>query len=136
MAEIDVTVCGRSYRLGCENGQERHLAALAAGLDAEARALSAQTQTLSEAKLLLMAALVMADRAAEATTALAAAEARLGAMAALEAEIGALRAREAARAAAQPAQGALFDEAAAAALSGAVARLEKLVSAHEGAGGS
>jgi len=135
MAEIDVMVCGRSYRLGCENGQERHLAALAAGLDAEARALSAQTQTLSEAKLLLMAALVMADRAAEATTALAAAEARLGAMAGLEAEIGALRAREAARAAAQG-PGAGVDAAAAAALGEAVARLEFLVRAHEGAGGA
>jgi cell division protein ZapA len=69
MAEVDVTVAGRTYRLGCEDGQERHLAALAAAVDAEARAVAAQTGTLNEGKLLLMAALMMADRLAEATAA-------------------------------------------------------------------
>lgn len=69
MAEVDVMVAGRSYRLGCEDGQERQLAALAATIDAEARAIAAQTGTMQEAKLLLMAALMMADRLAEATAA-------------------------------------------------------------------
>lgn len=69
MAEVDVMVAGRNYRLGCEDGQERHLMALAASIDAEARAIAAQTGTLQEAKLLLMAALMMADRLAEATAA-------------------------------------------------------------------
>lgn len=69
MAEVDVMVAGRNYRLGCEDGQERHLAALAATIDAEARAIAAQTGTMQEAKLLLMAALMMADRLAEATAA-------------------------------------------------------------------
>jgi cell division protein ZapA len=131
MAEIDVTVCGRSYRLGCETGQERRLTALAAGLDAEAQALAAQTRTLSEAKLLLMAGLVMADRADEAQAALAAAEARLGGLDALEAEAAALRARAASDGA--PA-GPSLDADAAAALEAAVARLERLVAAREAAG--
>lgn len=75
MAEIDVVVAGRTYRLGCEDGQERHLAALAASVDAEARAIAAQTGTMQEAKLLLMAALMIADREAEAVAAKARAEA-------------------------------------------------------------
>lgn len=77
MAEIDVVVAGRTYRLGCEDGQERHLAALAASIDAEARAIAAQTGTMQEAKLLLMAALMMADRETEAQAARAGAEAAL-----------------------------------------------------------
>jgi cell division protein ZapA len=77
MAEIDVIVAGRTYRLGCEDGQEPHLAALAASIDAEARAIAAQTGTMQEARLLLMAALMIADREAEAQAAKARAEAAL-----------------------------------------------------------
>ncbi len=62
MAELDVTVAGRSYRLACDDGQEAHLLALAATLDAEARALSAKGGVVGEARLLLMTALMMADR--------------------------------------------------------------------------
>ncbi len=129
MAEIDVTVCGRSYRLGCEDGQERRLAALAGALDAEARAVASQTGAMSESKVLLMAALVLADRADETEAALAAAQARLAQAEALEAELAALRDR------ARPAPGTpALDPAAAAALSDAVARLEALAGAAEAGG--
>lgn len=77
MAELDVMVAGRSYRLGCEDGQEPHLAALAASIDAEARAISGRTGAMSEPKVLLMAALIIADRLSEAEAALAAARAAL-----------------------------------------------------------
>ena len=70
MAEIDVVVAGRTYRLGCEDGQERHLASLAADIDAEARSIAAQAGTLQEGQLLLMAALIVADRLADTTEAL------------------------------------------------------------------
>jgi len=62
MATVDVTVGGRQYQLACEDGQERHLAALAAMVDAEARALAAQIGMVGEPRLLLMAALMIADR--------------------------------------------------------------------------
>lgn len=107
MAEIDVVVAGRTYRLGCENGQERHLAALAAAIDTEARAIAAQTGTLHEAKLLLMAALMIADRETEAQAARARAETAL--------------AEALARPAADPALGA------------ALARLEAVVAQAEAA---
>lgn len=62
MATVDVTVGGRQYQLACEDGQERHLAALAAMVDAEARALASQIGVVGEPRLLLMAALMIADR--------------------------------------------------------------------------
>jgi cell division protein ZapA len=74
MAEIDVVIAGRTYRLGCEDGQEQHLAGLAAGLDADARAVAGATGALQEGKVLVMAALMVADRLHEATEALRRAE--------------------------------------------------------------
>lgn len=62
MATVDVTVGGRQYQLACEDGQERHLASLAAMVDAEARGLASQIGVVGEARLLLMAALMIADR--------------------------------------------------------------------------
>jgi len=73
MADVSVGVGGRRYVLACEAGEERRLEALAARIDAEAQALSAKlTQPPNEARLLLMAALMIADRLDEAETALAA----------------------------------------------------------------
>lgn len=86
MAEVDVVVAGRTYRLGCEDGQEGHLAALAAAVDAEARSIAGRTGALGEGKLLLMAALMMADRLHDATAAAPAVRAPAPAM---PAELGA-----------------------------------------------
>lgn len=70
MADLNVEIAGRSYRLACADGQEPHLIALAHEIDAEAqkllKSLSAQPE---EARLLLMVALVMADRARDAEAA-------------------------------------------------------------------
>jgi len=72
MADVAVEIAGTSYRLACEDGQEAHLMALAREIDVEARRLMQRmTRPPEEARLMLMVALVMADRAceAEATTA-------------------------------------------------------------------
>jgi cell division protein ZapA len=70
VADLNVEIAGRSYRLACADGQEPHLIALAHEIDAEAqkllKSLSAQPE---EARLLLMVALVMADRARDAEAA-------------------------------------------------------------------
>ncbi|SEA16494.1 cell division protein ZapA [Rubrimonas cliftonensis] len=71
MATLDVSVGGRSYQLACEDGQEKRLAELARVVDAELRALAAQIGAVGEARLLLMAALVLADRLSDAETAAA-----------------------------------------------------------------
>lgn len=111
MADVHVEVAGRSYRLACEDGEEGHLRQLAAELDAEARKLTASLRTQpEEGRLMLMLALLMADRRAE----LAAAEAtRAGRTTAAEAEAEAARAAlaqaEARIASAEERTGALED---------------------------
>ncbi len=66
MPEVTVDVAGRSYRLGCGPDEEEHLTGLAAKLDSEARGLLRQFGQMSEGRLLLMTALMIADRLAEA----------------------------------------------------------------------
>lgn len=66
MAEVTVEVAGRSYRLGCDDGEEQHLSALAARIDAEARRISKGMNQMAEGRLMLMAALLVADKLHEA----------------------------------------------------------------------
>ncbi len=66
MSEVTVDVAGRSYRLGCVADEEEHLTSLAGMLDTEARGLLRQFGQMSEGRLLLMTALMVADRLAEA----------------------------------------------------------------------
>ena len=66
MPEVTVDIAGRSYRLGCGAGEEEHLTGLATMLDTEARGLLQQFGQMSEGRLLLMTALMAADRLGEA----------------------------------------------------------------------
>ncbi|MHA1536380.1 MAG: cell division protein ZapA [Alphaproteobacteria bacterium] len=66
MSEVTVDIAGRSYRLGCGPDEEEHLTGLAAMLDGEARGLIRQFGQMPEGRLLLMTALMIADRLAEA----------------------------------------------------------------------
>lgn len=72
MAEVKVTIGGRGYPIVCDDGQEDRVAALAARIDAEARAFSGAGASLPEARLLLMSALMVADKLDEAEARLAA----------------------------------------------------------------
>lgn len=76
MPEVTVEVAGRSYRLGCGEGEEQHLLALAARVDGEAARLGGTVGQASEGRLMLMSALMLADRLSEAEAALQAAERR------------------------------------------------------------
>ncbi|TVQ58016.1 MAG: cell division protein ZapA [Rhodobacteraceae bacterium] len=71
MADVTVTIAGRPYRLACDDGQEAHLAGLARRIDAEARAIAAKATAVDEPRLMLMAALILADRLHDAEAALA-----------------------------------------------------------------
>ncbi len=66
MGEVTVDIAGRSYRLGCGPDEEKHLTGLATLLDTEARGLLKQFGQMSEGRLLLMTALMIADRLGEA----------------------------------------------------------------------
>ena len=65
MAQIDVQIAGRSYPLACRDGEEAHLAALAAQLQAKADELATALGTMSEPRLLLMAGILVADELSE-----------------------------------------------------------------------
>lgn len=78
MAEVTVEIAGRTYRLGCGEGEEEHLQALSALLDAEASGLQRQFGNMQEARLFLMTALLIADRLADTEQKVVALEERLG----------------------------------------------------------
>ena len=70
MPEVSIQVAGRTYRIGCGAGEEARVAELGARIDAEASALASQMGQVSEGRLMLMAALMMADKLTETETAL------------------------------------------------------------------
>ena len=55
MAEIDVFIAGRSYRVACRDGEEDSLRKAASLVDAKSREALAGLGTLSEARQLLFA---------------------------------------------------------------------------------
>ncbi|MEM1344519.1 MAG: cell division protein ZapA [Pseudomonadota bacterium] len=95
MADVTVEIAGRRHVLGCEDGEEEHLRALAREIDAEAVALAARMASPEEARLMLMVALVMADRAVEARTGAEEAAALREEVAGLRAELAPLQAERA-----------------------------------------
>ncbi len=65
MAEINLTIAGRSYQVGCRPGEEENLAAAARMVDAKSREALAGLGTLSESRQLLFASLLLADQLLE-----------------------------------------------------------------------
>ena len=76
MAELEVTVNGRSYRVACEDGKEDHLRRIAAKLDGRVRELAGALGQVGESRLLLLAGLLVSDELADAQAGLAEAQAR------------------------------------------------------------
>lgn len=64
MPEIEVSIGGRTFHVACQPGEEHFLSAAAALLDAEAQPIVAQLGRLPEARMLLMAGLLLADKSA------------------------------------------------------------------------
>ena len=62
MAELDLFIAGRSYRVACRDGEEEALKKAAALVDAKSREALAGLGTLSEARQLLFAGLLLADQ--------------------------------------------------------------------------
>jgi len=65
MAEIDVIIAGRPYRVACRDGEEENLRAAARLVDSKSREAIAGLGTLSEARQLLFAGLLLADQLIE-----------------------------------------------------------------------
>jgi cell division protein ZapA len=64
MPDLEVTIGGRPFQVSCQPGEEHFLRSAAGMLDAEAAPIVAQMGRLPEAKLLLMAGLMLADKTA------------------------------------------------------------------------
>jgi cell division protein ZapA len=61
MSQINVMVGGRSYTLSCREGEEARLQRLAAHVNKKAEDLSSTLGQMSEPRMLLMSALLVAD---------------------------------------------------------------------------
>jgi cell division protein ZapA len=92
MPDIEIEVGGRSFLVGCQEGEEHFLRTAAQMLDTEAQVLLAQTGRIPEARMLLMAGLMLADKTAGAEDQLREARGRLTE---LEAQVAQLQARPA-----------------------------------------
>jgi cell division protein ZapA len=77
MAQVTIEVNGRPYQVGCEDGQEQHLRDLAAEIDKQVRSVAQEVGQLGDTRLLLMAALLMADEISESKRRLGVAQADL-----------------------------------------------------------
>ena len=65
MAEVDLTIAGRSYNVACRAGEEDSLRHAAALVDGKSREALAGLGALSEARQLLFASLLLADQLLE-----------------------------------------------------------------------
>ena len=61
MAQVSVGINGRQYRMACEDGQEQHLTRLAKNLDDRIVELRGKFGQIGDARLIVMAALTVAD---------------------------------------------------------------------------
>jgi cell division protein ZapA len=88
MPEIKITIGGRDFEVACQAGEEHYLRTAAKMLDDEAQVLSDQVGRMPEARMLLMAGLMLADKTASVEDRVAEVEAKLTAT---QAELASLR---------------------------------------------
>ena len=66
MSQVTISLNGRPFTIGCEDGQQAYLRELAGHLDGHVRDLSQMVGQIGDLRLLLMAALIVADEMREA----------------------------------------------------------------------
>jgi cell division protein ZapA len=70
MAQVDIMVNERIYKVTCDDGQESRLHQLAAHIDDQVRSLVRELGQIGDARLILLAALTVCDELFEARAAL------------------------------------------------------------------
>jgi cell division protein ZapA len=78
MAQVTLRINGYAYTLGCKDGEERHLEAMGAEVSSRVDGVRASAGPSGEARMLVMAALLMADDIFDLRARLEAAEAGTG----------------------------------------------------------
>jgi cell division protein ZapA len=64
MPEVTISIGGRDFAVACQEGEEHYLHSAAKMLDDEASVLNQQVGRMPEARMLLMAGLMLADKTA------------------------------------------------------------------------
>lgn len=64
MPEVDIHIGGRVFEVSCQEGEQHFLESAAKMLDDEAQVLTSQIGRIPEARMLLMAGLMLADKTA------------------------------------------------------------------------
>ncbi len=64
MPEVTISIGGRQFEVACQEGEEHYLHTAAKMLDDEAQVLADQVGRMPEARMLLMAGLMLADKTA------------------------------------------------------------------------
>ncbi|WP_428488415.1 cell division protein ZapA [Rhodopila sp.] len=75
MAQVTLRINGYAYMIGCQDGEEQHLEAMAAEVNRRIDGVRTASGPSGEARMLVMAALLMADDMFELSARLEAAEA-------------------------------------------------------------
>jgi cell division protein ZapA len=70
MPQVSVTINGRAYPVACDDGEEQRIQDLARVIDGRVNSFARQVGQAGEGRLLVLAALVLADELAEAHEAL------------------------------------------------------------------
>jgi cell division protein ZapA len=65
MAQVSVTIGGRTYRMACDDGQEEHLMRLARDLDQKILHLREAFGEIGDTRLTVMAAIMVSDELSE-----------------------------------------------------------------------
>ncbi|HXK54533.1 MAG TPA: cell division protein ZapA [Hyphomicrobiales bacterium] len=75
MAEVTITINGRTYKMSCDEGQEKHLLGLAEQVSGYVDEMQKSVGQVGDTRLLLMAAIMVADELGEAKRRMVALEA-------------------------------------------------------------
>lgn len=89
MPDVNINIGGRDFDVACQEGEEHFLKSAAAMLDTEASVLAGQIANMTEARMLLMAGLMLADKTAGMEDKLKVSD---GKLAEIQAELEALKA--------------------------------------------
>jgi cell division protein ZapA len=77
MSQVTVEIAGKTYRMACADGEERHLEGLAALFDSKIAEMRAAFGEIGDMRLHVMAAITLADEMHEMKRRIAALEAEL-----------------------------------------------------------
>ena len=62
MADVDININSRTYRISCKDGEEERILSLASQINQEVKSLANKIGQLGEARMILLAALVLLDK--------------------------------------------------------------------------